>query len=57
MKNKTVKTHMQRLLNQLGDRQGVANALGISERYVRNLEKGEKIPSDQLRKLIKLVLK
>jgi len=56
MNNKTVKTHIKRLLKQFGGYQKVAATLGITSRYVRHLEKGEKVPSEHLRKLIKTVL-
>ena len=56
MKTKTVKTHIKRLLQEHGSRDKVATVLGITPRYVRNLENGEKIPSDHLRKLIKMMM-
>ncbi len=57
MKTKTVITLIKRLLRQFGGYEKVAKELGITSRYVRHLEKGEKAPSDSLRKLIKMVLK
>jgi len=57
MKTKTVITLIKKLKRQYGSYQKVANVLGITERYVRHLEKGEKYPSDHLRKLIKMVVK
>ena len=57
MKTKTVKTYMKQLVRKFGKRKIVAQELGISARYVLILEKGEKEPSEHLRKLIKRVLK
>ena len=57
MREKTVKTYMKRLIRKLGKRQAVADELGVSLRYIYMLENGEKIPSEHLRKLIKVVLK
>ena len=57
MKNKTVTTYMKKLIKRMGSRDAVASALGITPRYVRNLEQDDLIPSKTLRKLIKLQLK
>ena len=57
MKTNTVKTYIKQLVRKFGKRKLVAQELGVSLRYIYMLEKGEKIPSDHLRKLIKLVLK
>ena len=57
MKTKTVITLIKRLLKQYENYRNVALVLGITPRYVRHLEKGEKVPSDHLRKLIKIVSK
>jgi DNA-binding XRE family transcriptional regulator len=56
MENKTVKTYIKRLHKKLGTQEAVAKELGISRRYVIYLEKGERVPSEHLRKLIKAVL-
>ena len=56
METKTVKTYMKRLHRKYKTYDGVADALGISRRYVVYLIKGERIPSDHLRKLIKVML-
>ena len=57
MKTKTVKTYIKRLLMLFNDYKGVAKTLGVTPRYIRHLEKGERIPSEHLRKLIKIILK
>ena len=57
MKAKTVMTLIKKLKRRFGSYQKVAQELGVTARYVRHLEKGERIPSDHLRKLIKMVLK
>jgi len=57
MKTITVKTYINRLHKKLGSNEAVAKELGISKRYVIYLKKGERVPSDHLRKLIKMVLK
>jgi len=57
MKTKTIITLIKRLLKQYGSYQNVAQELGITSRYVRHLERGEKVPSEHLRKLIKMLLK
>jgi transcriptional regulator with XRE-family HTH domain len=57
MKTQTVKTYMNQLVKSLGSNEAVADYLGISKRYVIYLKKGERVPSDPLRKLIKLLLK
>ena len=57
MNQKTVKTYIKQLVRRLGSRKEVAKELGITLRYVYMLEHGEKIPSEALRKLIKMVLK
>jgi transcriptional regulator with XRE-family HTH domain len=57
MKAKTVITLIKHLLKRYGSYEKVARELGITARYVRHLEKGEKIPSEHLRKLIKVTLK
>ena len=56
MKTKTVKTYIKQLLRIYRDYDNVAEILKITPRYVRHLEKGEKIPSEHLRKLIKIIL-
>jgi len=48
---------MNQLVKSLGSNEAVADYLGISKRYVIYLKKGERVPSDPLRKLIKLLLK
>jgi len=57
MKPKTIITLTKRLLKKYGGYQKVAQELGITPRYVRHLEKGEKVPSEHLRKLIKMMVK
>jgi len=57
MKTLTVKTYMKRLIKRFGKRQAVADELGVSLRYIYMLENGEKVPSEHLRKLIKVVLR
>jgi transcriptional regulator with XRE-family HTH domain len=57
MKTKTVITLIKQLLKRYGNYEKVARELGVTARYVRHLEKGERIPSNHLRKLIKMVLK
>lgn len=57
MKVKTVITLIKQLLKRYGSYEKTARELGITARYVRHLEKGEKIPSEHLRKLIKAMLK
>ena len=57
MRTKTVITLIKRLLRKFGSYEKVAKELGITSRYVRHLEKGEKVPSESLRKLIKVLLK
>ena len=57
MKTNTVKTYIKQLDRQLGSKEVIANKLGITLRYVYMLEKGERVPSEHLRKLIKLMLK
>jgi len=57
MRTKTVITLIKRLLRKFGGYEKVASELGITARYVRHLENGEKVPSDHLRKLIKVLLK
>ena len=57
MKTKTVKTYIKQLLKVHGGYEPVEKLLGIKERYIRYLEKGERVPSEHLRKLIKIVLK
>jgi len=57
MKKKTVKTYIRQLVAKFGTRGKVAEELGITIRYVLMLEKGEKVPSEHLRKLIKMLLK
>ena len=57
MKTKTVKTYIKQLLREhKGSYEKVADMLKITTRYVRHLEKGEKVPSEHLRKLIKIIL-
>lgn len=57
MKTNTVISYINRLHKKLGTHKAVAKKLGISKRYVIYLKTGERIPSDHLRKLIKLSLK
>ena len=57
MEKKTVKTYMERLHRKYKTHEAVGGALGISRRYVIYLIKGERVPSDHLRKLIKVMLK
>ena len=57
MQTKTVKTYIKQLIRKFKTKTKVAQELGVSLRYVLMLEKGEKIPSEHLRKLIKMVLK
>jgi DNA-binding transcriptional regulator YiaG len=57
MQTKTVKTYIKQLIRKFKTKTKVAQELGVSLRYVLMLEKGEKVPSDHLRKLIKMVLK
>ena len=45
------------LVQRFGTQEAVARELGISRRYVIYLENGERVPSEHLRKLIKVVLK
>ena len=59
MKRKTVKTSIARLLKHYPYKhryEMLAKELGITTRWVRLLEKGEKAPSEHLRRLIKVVL-
>ena len=59
MRKKTVKTYIIKLLGRYPYKyryEMLAKELGITPRYVRNLEKGEKEPSKHLRKLIKVIL-
>lgn len=56
MQTKTVKTYVKQLIRKFKTKTKVAQELGISLRYVLMLEKGEKIPSEHLRKLIKAML-
>ena len=57
MENKTVKTYIKRLHKRYKTHEAVGVALGISKRYVIYLENGERVPSEHLRKLIKVMLK
>lgn len=57
MKTKTVKTYIKQLIKQFKTKKETAQRLGVSLRYIYMLEKGEKIPSESLRKLIKVMLK
>ena len=57
MRAKTVITLIKQLMKKFGGYEKVATELGITARYVRHLEKGEKVPSESLRKLIKILLK
>ena len=57
MKQQTIKTSIGRLLKRYPHKyryELLAEELGISTRWIRLLEKGEKSPSNHLRKLIKL---
>ena len=57
MKTKTVITLITKLKRRCGSYEKVGQELGVTPRYVRHLEKGERTPSEHLRKLIKMVLK
>ena len=57
MRAKTVITLIKQLMKKFGGYEKVATELGITSRYVRHLEKGEKVPSESLRKLIKILVK
>jgi len=57
MKTKTVKTYIKQLVKKFGSKDKVAQELGVTLRYIYMLEKGEKVPSGHLRKLIKMLLK
>ena len=57
MKAKTVITLIKKLKRQYKSYEKIGQELGITARYVRHLEKGERIPSEHLRKLIKVILK
>jgi transcriptional regulator with XRE-family HTH domain len=57
MKTNTVISYINRLHTKFKTHEAVAKELGISKRYVIYLKKGERIPSEHLRKLIKMVLK
>ncbi len=57
MKTKTVKTYIKQLVKKFGSKEETAQKLGVSLRYIYMLGKGEKVPSDHLRKLIKTLLK
>jgi len=59
MNRKTIKTDISKMLRRYPEKfkyQMVATELGISVRYVRYLETGDKSPSEHLRRLIKLLL-
>ncbi len=59
MNRKTAKTNIIKLLKRYPKKYRyvmLAKELGITSRWVRYLEKGEKAPSESLRKLIKLLL-
>lgn len=56
MQAKTVKTYIKQLVKRFGSKEKTAQRLGVSLRYIYMLEKGEKIPSEHLRKLIKVKL-
>jgi len=56
MKRNTAKTYIRRLVKQEGSEKAVAQLLGITPRYVKMLLAGQ-VPSEPLRKLIKVVLK
>ena len=59
MRRKTVKTYIITMLGRYLYKyryEMLAKELGITSRYVRMLEKGEKEPSQHLRKLIKVIL-
>ena len=57
MQTKTVKTYIKQLVKKFKSKKETAQRLGVSLRYIYMLEKGEKIPSEHLRKLIKVMLK
>jgi len=56
MKKTTVISYINRLHKRHGTLKAVAKELGISTRYVIYLKNGERIPSESLRKLIKMIL-
>jgi transcriptional regulator with XRE-family HTH domain len=57
MKTKTVIMLIKKLKRRYGSYEKVGQELGVTARYIRHLEKGERTPSEHLRKLIKIVLK
>jgi len=57
MKSNTVKTYIKQLVRKIGSKKQAAQELGVTLRYIYMLEKGEKVPSESLRKLIKILLK
>ena len=57
MKTNTVKTYIKQLVRKIGSKKQAAQELGVTLRYIYMLEKGEKVPSESLRKLIKILLK
>jgi DNA-binding transcriptional regulator YiaG len=56
MRTKTVITLIRKLKRQCGSYEKAGQELGVTARYVRHLEKGEKAPSEHLRKLIQMVI-
>jgi DNA-binding transcriptional regulator YiaG len=59
MNNKTVKTYIGKLLKRYPYKKRyelLAKELGVTTRHIRYLEKGESVPSEPLRKLIKILL-
>lgn len=57
MQTKTVKTYIKQLVKKFGSKEKAAQNLGVTLRYIYMLENGEKVPSEHLRKLIKILLK
>jgi len=56
MKNKTAKTYVKQLVKREGSEKTVAQLLGVTPRYIKMLIAGQ-VPSEALRKLIKVVLR
>jgi DNA-binding transcriptional regulator YiaG len=57
MKNKTAITLIKKLKRRYGSYEKAGLTLGVTARYIRLLEKGEKTPSEHLRKLLEMVVK
>ena len=56
MNKNTAKTYIRQLVKREGSEKAVSQLLGITPRYVKMLLAGQ-VPSEPLRKLIKVVLK